>query len=140
MAAREDQPQAIVGEQLLITGVLPLALDEHDQVSLRTVETRTAPHRVNGLEPAGRDQPCTWILGDTIALPALDGNEEGIMHGLLCQVEIPQQADQRRQDTPRVPAVNPLDLGAYLHQRCHQSGIRCVTTSTRRSRLSPHPW
>jgi len=100
VAAGEDQAQAVVSEQFVLTGVLPLALEEHDQVRLRAVETRPSTHCIDGLEATGGDQPRPGVVRHTITLPTLDGNEERIVHGLLSQVEIPQQANQRRQDAP----------------------------------------
>ncbi|MNV69400.1 hypothetical protein D3C71_1623070 [compost metagenome] len=140
MAAGEDQAQAVVGQQLFFAWVLRVAVELHAQVRLGTVETGASAQRIDGLEAPGGNQPRPRVIGDTVALPALDGDEEGIVHGFLGQVEITQQADQRRQDAPRLPPVHRLDLGAHLHQCRHQSGIRWVTTSTRRSRLSPQPW
>ena len=138
VAAGEDQAQAVIGQQLFFAGVLCLGVEQHAQVGLGAVETGASAQRINGLEAPGGNQPRPWVFGYAVALPTLD--EEGIMHGLLCQVEITQQANQRCQNAPRLPPVHRLDFGAHLRQCRHQSGIRWVTTSTRRSRLSPQPW
>ncbi|MNP09464.1 hypothetical protein D3C76_1015710 [compost metagenome] len=61
------------------------------------------------------------------------------MQRLFGQVEVTEQANQRRQDAPRILAIDSLDLLANLDFAHHQFGILWAKTSTRRSRLSPQP-
>lgn len=50
--------------------------------------------------------------GLRVARPLLDGGDEGVVQGLLGQLEIAEQADQGRQHAPRLLAVQRLDAAA----------------------------
>ena len=57
-------------------------------------------------------EPRARILGHAVARPALDGGHERIVHRLLGAIEVAEQANQRREDTPRLGAVDGLDRAA----------------------------
>ncbi len=94
MAAGEDEPQPIVLDPFLLHGRLPAAqLELVRQRRQRGVEAGPAPQHVDGLEPAGRDQPRPGIRGDPVARPLLGRGGEGVVERLLRPVEVAQQAD-----------------------------------------------
>ena len=53
-------------------------------------------------------------LRDTIARPLLQGGPECLLDGLLCRVEVAENAYQRCQDSSRLVAIDP----GYLFARC----------------------
>jgi hypothetical protein len=61
--------------------------------------------------PGGGDQPCTGIGGLALARPALGGDRKGIRRGLLGELEVAEEADQRREDTPPLVAEDVLENG-----------------------------
>ncbi|MCY1182860.1 hypothetical protein D9M73_234390 [compost metagenome] len=139
MAAGEDQPQAIVLQVILCHVRRLKGFQGVCQTGLGDIETGATAQAIDRLEAAGGHQPGPRAGRHAIALPALHRNEEGFMQGLLGQVEITEQADQSRQDSPRILAINGLHLLTYLGVAQHQFGIFRVTRSTSRSRLSPQP-
>jgi hypothetical protein len=46
-----------------------------------------------------RYQPCGRVGGDSIARPTLRGDREGLLRGLLGEVEVAEEVDQGGQDT-----------------------------------------
>ncbi|MNE09895.1 hypothetical protein D3C80_1025860 [compost metagenome] len=139
VTAGEDQAQAVVLQLFVIHLSLLERLQRLHQLRLGTVETRTPAQAVDRLEAPGGHQPGPGAGRNTVTLPAFDGNEKCFVHGLFSQVEVAQQANQCRQDAPRLLAIDRLQLCPYRSKRGHQSGICVVTSATRRSRLSPQP-
>src|SRR5438552_8340873 len=72
----------------------------------RSVEPGPPPQAVDRPESAGRDQPCAGIGWYTIRGPALHRLRKGLLHRLLGQVEVTEQADQSGEDPARVGAVD----------------------------------
>ena len=110
MAAREDQPQAIVFDAVVdrfrrLGGACGDPLGELRQ---RRVEARAPAHGVDRLEAAGRDEPRTRVVGQPLTRPLLDGRRKRVVHRLFGAIEIAEQADQRRQHAPRVGAVDGI--------------------------------
>ena len=75
-------------------------------------ETRSPAQVVDGLEAPSGNQPGARVARDTVARPLLDGGDEGVVQGLLGQLEIAEQADKGRQHAPRLLAVQRLDAAA----------------------------
>jgi hypothetical protein len=61
--------------------------------------------------PGGGDQPRIGIGGLALARPALGGDRKGVRRGLLGEVEVAEEADQRRKDTPPLVAEDVLKNG-----------------------------
>ena len=76
---------------------------------IQRIESFTTTHAVDGLEASGRHEPRARIHGHALLRPLLDRGHEGIVQGLLSDVEIAEQADQRREDPARLGAVDRLD-------------------------------
>ena len=103
MAAREQQLQAFVGDHRL--------LPHHglrEQRELRR-EHLLAPEPVDRAPPRHRHQPRARIARRAVARPALGGERERVLDGLLGELEVAEQADQRGQDAPPLVAEGALD-------------------------------
>jgi hypothetical protein len=107
MAAGEDELEALVGERRLVHGVLR---DQRDleQAGLRG-ERALAADAVERPVAGGRDQPRSGARGDAVARPALRGDREGVLGGLLGEVEVAEEADQGREDASPLVAEDLLE-------------------------------
>jgi hypothetical protein len=57
----------------------------------------------------GRDQPRTRIRRRSIPWPAFGGDREGVLNGLLGEIEIAEKADQMSEDTSPLLTEDTLD-------------------------------
>ena len=109
----------------------------------RAVEPRAPAHRVDGLEAAGRDEPRDGIVRHAFAGPLLDGRRERIVERLFGEVEIAEQADERREHSPGVGAVDVFDLVSRRSVGARPPAWKTITARTprpaalRRCRSSP---
>jgi hypothetical protein len=107
MAAREDQAQPVVGDPVVVR-FLRLGrrhLEPLRQHAERRVEAGAATQAVDRLEPARRDQPGARLVRHAVARPAFQRGRERVVHRLLGEVEVAEQADQGGEDAARVGAV-----------------------------------
>jgi hypothetical protein len=51
------------------------------------------------------------MLGRPVSGPALRGDREGLLGGLLSEVEVAEEADQAGEDMPPLVAEDPLENG-----------------------------
>ena len=93
MATGENEPQSIV-RNILHRVVVGFALRHYQQWQLAG-EGRFAPLPIDHLSPGGGDQPGGWTVRNAVALPRFERGEEGILRGILGQVEIARGADER---------------------------------------------
>src|SRR5881394_1405524 len=108
MAAGEDEAQPVV---LDLFGLGRLFRGQRLGVVLfQRREARPAPDRIDRLEAAGRDEPRARVGGNAIAWPLLERRAERIGERLLGEIEIAQQAHQRREYAPRLGAIDGGDL------------------------------
>ena len=105
----EDQPQAVVFHIFTTPVGLFQFFELRQQQRLRGFEAGAAAQHIDGLETPGGHQPGARTVRHAIALPALDCDEERLVQGFFGEIEIPQQANQRRQNPPRVFAIDLLD-------------------------------
>ena len=111
MTAGEDQPQPIVLDTLFAC----LGRLRSDRAELlgklqqRRVMPCAAANAVDRLEAARRHEPGARVVWQAVTGPLLDGRSKGVVHGLLCAIEIAEQANEGRQHAPRVGAVNGID-------------------------------
>ena len=98
MAAGEDEPEPVVLDVVWLGGFVGRRRELVGDVGQRRVEPRAPTNGIDRLEPAGGHEPCARIGGDTIPRPALHGRREGIVQRLLGEIEVAEEADQRRED------------------------------------------
>src|SRR5690606_38024340 len=114
VAAGEDEPEAVVGHGVVVR--LRVVVRERDvcvslrQCRLRRVEPRVAAQLVDGLESSRRNEPRASIGGDPVSGPLLERGGKSVVQRLLGEVEITEEADERREYAARVGAVDLTDL------------------------------
>ena len=96
MAAREDELEPFVRDRHLIHLVLR-RLRHLEQADLRR-ERAVAADPVDRPIARGRDQPGARVAGRPLAGPALGGDRERLLGGLLGEVEVAEEADQGGED------------------------------------------
>jgi hypothetical protein len=109
MAAGEDELEPLVGKRRLVHVVLPGLWDveQADLGGQRAIAADAVDRPV-----ARRDQqPGPGLGGRSVARPALGGDRERLLSGLLGEVEVAEEADQPGQDTPPVVAEGLLENG-----------------------------
>ena len=89
------------------------------------VEARLPAQAVDRLEAPGRDEPGARIGRHAVARPLLERRAKRVVQRFLGEVEVAEQAHQRREDAARLGAVNGFDglasaLGVVGH--CFASG------------------
>jgi hypothetical protein len=107
MAAGEDQLQPLVRERLLFHLLLH-GLGRIEQAGLRD-ERAVTTQPVDRLVARRRGQPRARIVRLAGARPALGGDRERFLSGLLGEVEVAEEADQVGQDTAPFVAEDLLE-------------------------------
>jgi hypothetical protein len=104
MAADQNQPQPVVLDGRIVpTHRIRSAVSEPPgQLGERGVKRRTPAHGIDGFEAAGRDNTRARIRGHAVARPLLHCRGERVVQGLLGEVEVAEQADQRSKNAPRL--------------------------------------
>jgi hypothetical protein len=119
MAAREDQSQSIVGDRHV--GVAPTGLVGLDAGELRL--DRSVPREFLRLVPQSsataqpvdgpiarrRRDPRARVVRDTADRPGLERRDERLLDGLLGQVEVAEDTDERRDGSPRLVSEQAID-------------------------------
>ena len=111
VAAREDQLEPLVGNGRVVHRVLHGLGDVEQPVFAASVRSR----RIRSIARfrAVVEQPCAGVRGRTGARPALGGDRERLLRGLLGEVEVAEEADQRGDDAAPLVAEDLLeDLSA----------------------------
>ena len=108
VAAGEDQLEAFVAEASVVLGLVLHGSSALEQLRLRG-ERALAPDPVDRAVARGRDQPPGGARRHAFARPALGGDRERLLGGLLGEVEVAEEADQRGEDPPPLLAEDLLD-------------------------------
>ena len=115
VAAGEDQAQAIVrdGAHLVRTSFRTRwfgpKLGQLRKQPLLLLEAFRAPQPVDRLVAGGRGDPRARVVGNTRLRPALQGDDERLLDGLLREVEIAEHPDERRDRPSRLLAKHAVD-------------------------------
>ena len=128
MAAGEDQPQDVVLQRALRRLLLrnPFAnpklghLLGFDLFALGE-KAHMTPQPVDRLMAADIDEPGARIGRDAFARPLHDGGCEGILHGVLGELEVAKEADQRGQNAAALVAEQKSDLIRHLRYALSRS-------------------
>jgi hypothetical protein len=107
VAAREHELEPLVGERGLVHGVLR-RLGNFEQARLRR-QRPVAPDAVDGAVARRGDEPGARVGRLAVARPALGGDRERVLRGLLGEVEIAEEADQGREDSAPLVAEGLLE-------------------------------
>jgi hypothetical protein len=68
-----------------------------------------APDTIDRPVARGGDKPRARIVGSARARPPLGGDRERLLSGLLGEVEVAEEADQRGEDAPPLVAEDPFE-------------------------------
>jgi len=96
MTAPEDELESLVRERRLLHHVLR-CLGSLEQAGLRR-QRAIAASAIDGSVARRRHEPGAGVGGDSVARPALRGDREGLLRGLLGEVEVAEEADQGSED------------------------------------------
>src|SRR5262249_2841378 len=97
VTAREEQLQALVWDGRLEIHLL-LSRVRHAQEPSLLLERLVAPDPVDRPVPGGGQEPGARVARCPLAGPALGGGREGLLSGLLGEVEAAEEADQVGED------------------------------------------
>src|SRR6516165_11191917 len=127
MAAREDQPQAVIGDP-------KIRIVQYDRVLIRPnrgfllqlrlffAPRALTPPRVDQLPVCGSGYPGSWIVGNAARRPITQRRGESLLHRLLGAIEGAAQPDQAGNDPAVFAAKHRFKRSANVsrlrHQRC----------------------
>jgi hypothetical protein len=117
VTAREDQAQSIVGDRHVVvrTGAgldrRQIRLDRRiaGQLVGLVAKSPTAADPVDRPIPGGRRDPCTRICRDAAVGPDLECGDERVLDRLLGEVEVAEDADERRDRPSLLLAEQAVD-------------------------------
>src|SRR4051812_16256235 len=114
MAAGEDELEPLVWKCRRVHRVLHCLgyLEQAGFLSQRAISADAVDRPV----ARGRDQPGARVGGRSVARPALGGDRERLLSGLLGEVEVAEEADQGGED------ASPL-VAEGLVEGCYHSAI-----------------
>jgi hypothetical protein len=104
VAAREDQREPLVcdrAHRFLLLGLRD-ELDESREPGLLRFQRPLPPQAVDREVARGRDDPRPGARRDAVAGPALRGDRERFLDGVLGEVEVTERADQDRDRAPEL--------------------------------------
>ena len=107
----------IVAERLEVVDAL-------NQVRLVAKALRP-PEPVDRAVARGRRDPRARVVGDPVPRPALQRDREGVLHGLLGEVEVAEHPDERRDRPSRLAPEQAVD---DLRCLAHMSMIGLTST------------
>jgi hypothetical protein len=114
VAAGEDELEPLVGEHRVFFHRFVHHLLDVEQLRLRG-ERPLAPDPVDRSIACGRDEPGRRARGDAVTRPVFRRDRERVLGGLLGELEVAEEADQRCEDPS--PFVAEGRLEGLLAQR-----------------------
>jgi hypothetical protein len=109
MAAGEDQLEPLVFDYRVVKFVH--GHFGHLQLTGLLGERPLASDPIDRPVAGGDRQPSAGVGRNPFAGPTLRGDREGLLGGLLSEIEIAEEADQRGQDTPPLLAEDLFQQG-----------------------------
>ena len=143
MAAGKNQSQPVVTDFILAQhalfrfGEVLFYLGKPLEFVALGIEARPPPQQVYSLVVRGGNQPRSRIIGRALLRPLFDRNREGFLHYLFGQIEAAEQANQGRQNSPRLLPVNAFDV--HPATRTQSSRIRRRETRACHAEQSDEP-
>src|SRR5579859_6644679 len=117
MAARENQAQPIILKAVLFIGLVRrtrLRFEISHELVLRRIKSCPSTQSINGFESGRRNQPGPRVIGHSTRRPRAQRSGKGLVHRLLSEIKITEQADQSCQDSSRIHAIKGVEQFAYL--------------------------
>ena len=118
VAAREDETQPVVlhGSSLLRRARV-VVVREQRHVREQLAAARLAAQAIDGEIARGRRDPATRVGRQPVARPAAQGDRVRILHGVLGDVDVAEDADQRGDRATGRLAEDPADRGLAGRRR-----------------------
>jgi hypothetical protein len=116
VAAGEDEPQPVVRDGAVVDLVLLAGGHERLELADLVLEPLRPPDAVDRLVARGGGDPRAGIARQAALGPDLERDEEGVLDGLLGEVEVTEHPDERRDRPPRLfpeQAADGLLRSAY---------------------------
>jgi hypothetical protein len=107
MTACEQQLESLVWE--CVFGHLILRRLAHVELARLRRERAIAANPVDRVVARRRRQPRARVTRQPVAGPALRGRRERLLGGFVGEIEVAEEADQRREDAPPLLAEDLLD-------------------------------
>jgi hypothetical protein len=138
MAAREDEAEPVVGDRTHVVLRRPGANRRQLGLDLRLAleqlallgQPAPAANPVDGAVARRRRDPRTGVVRKAARRPRLERDDEGLLDGLLGQVEVAGDTDERRDRPPRLLAEQAVDdLGREDLARRTRQALTAPATS-----------
>ncbi len=145
VATREDEAQTVVDDVATLRGLLGealLALQQRAEGLQLAGEALVATDAVDGAIACGGGQPGGRVLRHALARPVLERPREGVLQGVLREVEVAAGADQRGEDRAAFRSEDGVDrlaggggrrILAHLISASGAASRRCPALRRRRS-------
>src|SRR5919201_2574572 len=118
MTAGEDQPQPLVGDLVHLVHAERLQGREHlDLLPAAAVASEAVDRPVT----RGRDDPGAGVGRDALGRPTLQRDREGVLDGLLRDVEAAGDPDERGDRASRLASERAIDRGTEVLVYCGAS-------------------
>src|SRR6202034_4688250 len=104
MTAGENQTQPIILQAVLFTGPVRrtrLRFEISHELVLRRIKSCPSAQSINGFESGGRNQPWSRVAGYSTPRPQAQRSRKGLVHRLLGDIKISEQARQRSKNPAR---------------------------------------
>jgi hypothetical protein len=120
MAAREDQPQAVVGDPAHVDLLTAERAERLERLELRGLLAQRpfAAQPVDRTVARRRRDPRAGVVGDAAARPRRECLRERLLDRVLGDLEVAEDADQRRDRPAGLASEQPVDdLGGLRGRR-----------------------
>ena len=123
MAAREDQPQHVVGDELLVGLFRRLSVDLASACSSRCLCSQASAGECGRWPCGARPRPARRAhLRNAFGRPLRQRRRERVLQRILRIFEIAEEADQRRKRATRLGAKHVFDIGRASRLAIAQTG------------------
>ena len=134
MTAGEDQAQPVVRDGAVVHLVhLVLLVRRRERLELLhlVLEPASPAEAVDRLVPRGGRDPRGRVARQATARPDLEGDEEGVLHRLLGEVEVAEHADERRDRPSRLVSEQAVD--GLVRNAYRRASAACVCSADPRA-------
>ena len=130
VAAGEDEGEPVVGDRAHVVLLDRELLQPADELRL-LLEDLLAADPVDRSVPRGRDDPGAGRARHAVARPALEGGREGVLHRVLGELEVAEDAREDRDGTAPLLSEDPLDVRLHAAMQYGLLQNRAGSRSTR---------
>ena len=128
VAAREDEREAIVGDRAHVVLLRGQLLQSADELGL-ALEDLLAADAVDRAVACGRDDPRARGTRHALARPPLECGRERVLHGVLGELEVAEDAREDRDGMAPLLPEDPLDLALHPPLLQRRAGSRSSRAS-----------